>query len=128
MGAFPPAAQQTVIDLGLGSFVAAIGLANGPAALAAIQANGLTLLAAGVVVTLTPMVIATLVAYHVLRMNPVIVCGALAGAMTVDAAVTGCCEVAESQTPVLGVAVPYAIANVFLTVLGPIIVGLTLRS
>jgi putative transport protein len=76
-------------------------------------------------VTLTPMVVGTLVAYHLLCMNPVIVCGALAGAMTVDAAVTGCCEVAESQTPVLGVAVPYAIANVFLTVLGPIIVSLT---
>ncbi len=45
--------------------------------------------------------------------------------MTVDAAVTGCCEVAESQTPVLGVAVPYAIANIVLTVLGPIIVGVT---
>ncbi len=38
MGAFPPAAQQTLIDIGLGGFVAAIGLANGPAALAAIQA------------------------------------------------------------------------------------------
>jgi hypothetical protein len=48
-----------------------------------------------------------------------------AGAMTVDAAVSGACDVAESQTPVLGVAVPYAIANVFLMVLGPIIVGLT---
>jgi len=33
--------------------------------------------------------------------------------------------VAGNQTPVLGVAVPYAIANVVLTVLGPIIVGLT---
>jgi putative transport protein len=128
MGAFPPAAQQSLIDLGLGGFVAAIGLANGPAALAAIQTNGLMLLLAGVVVTLTPMVVGTLVAYHLLRMNPVIVCGALAGAMTVDAAVTGCCEVAESQTPVLGVAVPYAIANVFLTVLGPIIVSLTLAG
>ena len=32
MGAFPPAAQQSVIDLGLGGFVAAIGLASGPAA------------------------------------------------------------------------------------------------
>jgi aspartate-alanine antiporter len=126
MGAFPPSAQQSLIDLGLGGFVAAIGLANGPAALAAIQANGLMLLFAGVVVTLTPMVVGTLVAHRLLGMNPVIVCGALAGAMTVDAAVTGSCEVAESQTPVLGVAVPYAIANVFLTVLGPIIVGLTL--
>ena len=125
MGAFPPAAQQSLMDLGLGGFVAAIGLASGPAALAAIQANGLTLLVAGITVTLTPMIIGTLVAHRLLHMNPVIVCGALAGAMTVDAAVTGCCEVAESQTPVLGVAVPYAIANVFLTVLGPIIVGLT---
>jgi hypothetical protein len=37
----------------------------------------------------------------------------------------GASEVAKSQTPVLGVAVPYAIANVLLTVLGPIIVALT---
>jgi uncharacterized transporter YbjL len=41
-------------------------------------------------------------------------------------AVSGACDVAESQTPVLGVAVPYAIANVFLTMLGPIIGSLTL--
>jgi len=39
--------------------------------------------------------------------------------------VTGSCEVAASQTPVLGVAVPYAIANILMTVLGHIIVGLT---
>jgi aspartate-alanine antiporter len=125
MGAFPPAAQQSLIDLGLGGFVATIGLANGPAAWAAIQANGLVLLGAGIVVTLTPLLVGTLFAYYVLRMNPVVICGALAGAMTVDAAVTGACEVAESQTPVLGVAVPYAIANVVLTVLGPVIVALT---
>jgi putative transport protein len=60
----------------------------------------------GLVVTLVPLIVATLFARHVLRMNPVVTCGALAGAMTVDAAVTGACEVAESQTPVLGVAVP----------------------
>jgi aspartate-alanine antiporter len=127
-GAIPPASQQTLSDIGLGGFIAAIGLGNGTAALAAIQANGLTLLAAGVVVTLVPMIVGTLVAYHLLRMNPVIICGALAGGMTVDAAVTGCCEVAESQTPVLGVAVPYAMSNVVLTVLGPIIVGVTFAA
>ena len=112
------------MDFGLGGFIAAIGLASGPAALAAIQANGLALFGAGVVVTLTPLIVGTLFAHRVLRMNPVVICGALAGAMTVDAAVTTSCEVAESQTPVLGVAVPYAVANVMLTVLGPIIVGL----
>lgn len=125
MGALPPAAQQTLSDLGLGGFIAAIGLGNGHAAWAAIQAQGLLLVSMGLVVTLVPLIVATLFAHHVLRMNPVITCGALAGAMTVDAAVTGCCEIAESQTPVLGVAVPYAVGNVVLTVLGPIIVACT---
>jgi putative transport protein len=125
MGAIPPAAQQTLSDLGLGGFVAAIGLANGPAAWAAIQAHGLLLLGMGMAVTLVPLIVATIFAHRVLRMNPVIVCGALAGAMTVDAAITGCCDIAQSQTPVLGVAVPYAVGNVLLTVLGPIIVAST---
>ena len=108
-----------------GGFIAAIGLANGPAALAAIQSHGLLLLSMGVVVTLVPLTIATIVAHRILCLNPVIICGALAGAMTVDAAVTGSCERADSQTPVLGVAVPYAVGNVLLTILGPVIVTLT---
>lgn len=58
-------------------------------------------------------------------MNTAIVCGAVAGAMTVDAALTGACEIAESRTPVLGVAVPYAVGDVLLTILGPLIVTLT---
>jgi putative transport protein len=124
-GSFPPAAQQTLSDIGLGGFIAAIGLANGPAALAAIQAHGLLLLGMGVVVTLVPLTLATLVAHRVLHMNPIIICGGLAGAMTVDAAITGCCDRADSQTPVLGVAVPYAVGNVLLTVLGPVIVAIT---
>jgi aspartate-alanine antiporter len=125
LGAIPPAAQQTLSDLGLGGFIAAVGLGNGHAAWAAIQAHGAPLVGMGLVVTLVPLVVATLFAHHVLRMNPVVICGALAGAMTVDAAVTGACEIAESQTPVLGVAVPYAVGNVVLTVLGPIIVAST---
>ncbi|MBR0846437.1 transporter [Bradyrhizobium diazoefficiens] len=125
LGTMPPAAQQTLSDLGLGGFIAAIGLGNGLAAWSAMQAHGLLLVGMGAVVTLVPLTIGTLVAYYLLRMNPVVTCGALAGAMTVDAAVTGACDVAESKTPVLGVAVPYAIGNVVLTVLGPIVVAAT---
>jgi aspartate-alanine antiporter len=125
MGAIPLAAQQTLSDLGLGGFIAAIGLGNGHAAWIAIETHGPLLLGMGFVVTLVPLVVATFFARYVLGMNPVITCGALAGAMTVDAAVTGACEVAESKTPVLGVAVPYAVGNVVLTVLGPIIVAAT---
>jgi putative transport protein len=45
--------------------------------------------------------------------------------MMVDAAVTGYCEIAEGRLRVLGAAVPYAVGNVVLTVLGPIIVACT---
>ena len=128
VGAYPSAAQQTLSDLGLNAFIAAIGLTSGPAALQAIQSHGLALLGAGIIVTLVPLIAGTLFAHRILRINPVIVCGALAGAMTVDAAVSAACEVAKSQTPVLGVAVPYAIANVVLTMLGPIIIGLTFTT
>jgi aspartate-alanine antiporter len=125
LGAMPPAAQQTLGDLGLGGFIAAVGLGNGLAAWSAIQAHGLLLIGMGIVVTLVSITVGTLFACYVLRMNPVVACGALAGAMTVDAAITGTCEVAESQTPVLGLAVPYAVGNVVLTVLGPIVVAAT---
>ena len=125
VGAIPPAAQHALVDLGLGGFIASIGLVNGQAAWQAIQVNGPQMLLVGLAVTILPLVVGTIFAHRVLRMNPVIVCGSLAGAMTVDAAVSGACEVARSQTPVLGVAVPYAMANVFLTMLGPIIIGIT---
>ena len=56
VGAYPAAAQQTLSDLGLSAFIGAIGLASGPTALQAIQAHGLELLGAGIVVTLVPMI------------------------------------------------------------------------
>ena len=99
VGSFPPAAQQTLSDIGLGGFIAAIGLANGPAAIAAIQSHGLLLFSLGIVVTLVPLTIATIVAHRILHLNPVIICGALAGAMTVDAAVTGMLRTRRQSDP-----------------------------
>jgi len=61
MGAMPPAAQQTLSDLGLGGFIAAVGLANGHAAWVAIQAHGLLLVGMGLVVTLVPLIVANAV-------------------------------------------------------------------
>jgi uncharacterized transporter YbjL len=109
----------------LALFVALLGLTAGPSAVAALVARGPGVLIAGVAVTLMPLVAAVYFGRYVLRMNPVILCGALAGSMTQDAAMLAASEVAESATPVLGFTVPYAIANVLLTLLGPIIVAVT---
>jgi uncharacterized transporter YbjL len=55
-------------------------------------------------------------------MNPVILCGAITGNLTSTPALNGVIDAAESSTPVLGYTVSYAIGNVLLTFLGPVIV------
>jgi putative transport protein len=123
VGAIPHEAVRFAWDFGLALFVCVLGLTAGPSAIAALVARGPDVLIAGFLVTLMPMITATYFGRYVLRMNPVIVCGALAGSMTQDAAMLAASEVAESSTPVLGFTVPYAISNVLLTLLGPIIVS-----
>jgi putative transport protein len=86
-------------------------------------ARGPAILVAGVAVTLIPMFAAVYFGRYVLDLNPVLLCGAIAGSMTQDAAMLAASEVAESSTPVLGFTAPYAVANVLLTLLGPVIVS-----
>lgn len=124
VGGIPHEAVRFAWDLGLALFVALLGLSAGPSAVAALVARGPGVLIAGIVVTIVPMVAAVYFGRYVLRINPVLLCGAVAGSMTQDAAMLAASEAAESSTPVLGFTVPYAISNVLLTLLGPIIVSL----
>jgi aspartate-alanine antiporter len=124
IGGIPHEAVRFAWDLGLALFVAVLGLSAGPSAVDALVARGPSVLIAGVAVTLVPMVAAVYFGRYVLGMNPVLLCGALAGSMTQDAAMLAVSEIAESSTPVLGFTVPYAVANVLLTLLGPLIVTL----
>lgn len=121
----PQPATQIMWDFGLAAFCALVGLTAGPQALSALQAEGLTLLAAGVIVTLTPQLVGLLVGRFVLKINPVLLVGALAGAQTQDAAMLAASDVAQSPTPALGFTVPYAIGNILLTMIGPAIVIMT---
>jgi putative transport protein len=123
-GRVPPPAIWIMETLGLNVFVAAVGLAAATHALEAMQSNGLQLLIAGVFVTLIPHIICLLFGRFVLRMNGGILLGALAGAGTVVAALQAIEDDADSSVPALGFTVPYAINNILLTALGPIIVAL----
>jgi putative transport protein len=64
-------------------------------------------------------------ANHIHKMNPVILCGACAGAGTITAALRAIQDESQSKLPVLGYTVPYAIGNILLTAWGPVIVVLT---
>jgi aspartate-alanine antiporter len=121
-GNLPTSTAQHLRDFGLTVFIACIGLAAGPQALNVILDKGVLLPFLAIGVVLTSLVSSMLYARYVIKMDPVMITGALAGLLTCTPALNAVCNEAESEMPVLGYTVPYAISNVLLTLLGPIIV------
>ena len=121
-GNLPGSTAQYLRDFGLAVFIASVGLATGPQALAQIKQYGLTLPIVGFFAALVPCLVMVFYGRFVLKMNPVIICGAITGNLTCTPGLNGVMDLAKSNTPVLGYTVSYAISNVLLTFLGPVIV------
>ena len=77
---------------------------------------------AGVILTLVPHILSMFFGKYVLRLNPVLLFGAMTGAGTITAALNALKEEADSSPPALGYTVPYAFGNVILTVWGTVLV------
>jgi putative transport protein len=123
-GRIPEAASSLMISLGLAAFVGMNGMQAGTHFLGAFRAQGVPLLLGGAAVTLFPLICSVFFGRYVLKLNPVLLLGACAGAQTVTAAMAEVQEKSGSRTPVLGYTVPYAIGNILLTIWGSIIVTL----
>jgi putative transport protein len=124
-GVMPPAASQLLKDLGLAAFVAVVGLNSGLQAVVTVKQSGLTIFLLGVFVTLFPLLLTMLFGRYVLRYdNAAIFAGALSGSRSANPAFGGVLDRAESAVPTAAFAVTYALANVLLTLLGPLVVGL----
>ena len=126
-GRVPEAASTLMISLGLAAFVGMNGMLAGMHFVGAFKAQGVPLLLGGIVVTLFPLVCGVIFGRYVLKLNPILLLGACAGAQTVTAAMAEVQEKSGSRTPVLGYTVPYAIGNILLTIWGSIIVTLLSR-
>ena len=124
-GRIPEPALWVFDTVGLAVFIGVVGLSAGPSFVAGLRSTGPSLLLVGLIVAVLPHAAALLFGRHVLKMNPVILLGACAGAGTVTAALRGIQDEADSKLPVLGYTVPYAIGNILLTAWGPVIVLLT---
>jgi putative transport protein len=120
----PEPAIELMKSLGLAVFVAGAGMMAGPVFLDAVRKLGISILLGGVVVTLVPQCLALFVGHYVLRMNPILLLGALAGAQTYTGALAAVQEKSGSSVAVLGYTVPYATSNVLLTAFGAIVVML----
>ncbi|MEX3951237.1 aspartate-alanine antiporter [Paraburkholderia sp. EG287B] len=124
-GVMPPAASQLLKDFGLAAFVAVVGLNSGLQAVVTIKQSGITIFLLGVVVTIVPLILTMLFGRYVLKYNnAAILAGALSGARSANPAFGGILDKAESAVPTVPFAITYAIANVLLTLLGPLVVGL----
>jgi putative transport protein len=124
-GRIPEPALWVFDTIGLAVFIGVVGLGAGPSFVAGLRATGPSLPIVGFLVAVTPHLTALLFGRYVLRMNPVVLLGACAGAGTVTAALRALQDEAGSKLPVLGYTVPYAIGNILLTAWGPVIVLLT---
>ena len=111
-----------LVNFGLAGFVAITGLHAGPDFINGLMEAGIALFLAGVICTCVPPTVGVLFGRYVLKMNPVLLFGAVAGAQTMTAAMVAVQDRAKSQAPVLGFTVPYALGNIILTTFGSIIV------
>ncbi len=121
-GPIPPAAQWILSDLGLNLFIACVGLTAGPRAIHALKSDGASLFVAGILLTLTPHILGLIFGKLVLRLDWVLLLGALTGAGTATPSLNVLKNECDSSAPALGYTVPYAIGNFILTVWGTIIV------
>ena len=120
----PDAAISLMTSLGLAGFVGMIGLHAGPVFVEAVREVGFGLLVAGAFVTLVPQFVGLFVGRYVLRMNPLLLLGALSGAQTMTAALAALQEKSGSPVAVLGYTAAVPFGHILLTSGGTVIVWL----
>ena len=123
-GRIPEPAIWIFDTVGLCVFIGVVGLSAGPSFISGLQTTGISLVFVGLVSALLPHIVAILFGRYVLRMNPLILLGACAGAGTMTAALRAVQDEARSSVPALGYTVPYAVGNILLTAWGPVIVAM----
>lgn len=123
-GRIPDAVVSMMTSFGLAAFVAMIGLKAGPVFFDALQKDGLSLFLGGIVVTMTPLLVGLYVGRYILRINPVLLLGALAGAQTMTAGLAALQQQSNSSIGVIGYTAAVPFGHILLTIWGTVIVWL----
>lgn len=121
-GRVPDGAVRFMQAIGLSAFVAMVGIGAGPHFAAAIREAGIGLLFGGMVVTFAPLFAGLYFGRYVLRIQPILLLGAISGAQTFTAALAAVQEKSGSQVAVIGYSGAVAVAHVVLTTFGTVIV------
>ncbi|GMU71489.1 MAG: aspartate-alanine antiporter [Betaproteobacteria bacterium PRO3] len=120
----PAGAVEFMISFGLATFVAMIGLSAGPHFVEALREAGVGLFFAGMLVTSLPLVVGLYVGRYLLKLEPILLLGGIAGSLTMTAALAALQERSGSPVAVLGYSGTVAIGHILLTTWGSVIVKL----
>jgi len=124
IGSLPPAAAQILKDFGLATFIAAVGLSAGSDAIRLVREYGLALPVIGIVMVLVPGLLSLWIGRTFLKLDAPMLLGAIAGQQCSTPAISALVGVTGNSTPVIGYTITYALSNILLPLMGPVVVGL----
>lgn len=110
------AANQLIRQLGLLFFMAAVGTSAGEHLVETFYTNGIDLFVAGAIITLVPMIIATLVVKLFFKMNLLTLLGGLTGAMTSTPGLAAVDTMTRTNAHSVAYATVYPLAMVLLII------------
>jgi putative transport protein len=121
VGRFPEAARWILMEFGLLIFIAGVGLNSGGQIVETFKQAGPALIMAAVFVVALPLLLGYAFGRKVLGLEPVVLLGALTGALTSGPALNLLTRQAKSSVPTLGYTGTYALASIISTIAGTLI-------
>jgi putative transport protein len=118
-GNTPNAARNILEDLGLVVFIAIVGINAGAGLVTQLSLDlAVKILVAGFVVCTLPPILVWAIGYHMMKINPAILMGGVAGARSHSGPAREASKEIGSSVPWIGFPVGYAVSGILLTVYG----------
>lgn len=123
-GQIPPASRWLLKSMGLNLFIAVVGIEAGHAFLPALKSMGVSVLLIGAIVSIVPHILSIYFGKYILKLDAVDIIGSLCGAGTTTAALNSITEECGSSIFAISYTPAYAVGNILITMIGPLMVSL----
>ena len=124
IGQIPSSTRWFLKSVGLNTFIAVVGITAGASFVVALQSMGFMVLIIGAVISIVPHIISLYFGKYVLKLDAIDIIGGQCGAGTVTAALNAITDETGSSVFALSYTPAYAVGNILLTVIGPLIIVL----
>lgn len=123
IGQIPSSTRWFLKSVGLNTFIAVVGISAGASFVVAVKSMGYMVLVIGAIVAVLPHLISLYFGKYVLKLDAIDIIGGQCGAGTVTAALNAVTDETGSSIFALSYTPGYAVGNVLLTVMGPLVVA-----